>query len=69
MRGKINMPGTIKNRLSHERVLTCDFDELSENNLFNQIIKTTVSLLLRNAKVKSEYKDDLKNEDVVFLQC
>lgn len=33
MRGKINMPGTIKNRLSHERVLTCDFDELSENNL------------------------------------
>lgn len=24
MRGKINMPGTIKNRLSHERVLTCD---------------------------------------------
>lgn len=66
MRGKINMPGTIKNRLSHERVLTCDFDELSENNLFNQIIKTTVSLLLRNAKVKSEYKDDLKKKMLFF---
>lgn len=66
MRGKINMSGTIKNRLAHERVLTCDFDELSENNLFNQIIKTTVTLLLRNAKVKSEYKDDLKKEDAVF---
>ena len=60
------MPGTIKNRLSHERVLTCDFDELSENNLFNQIIKTTVSLLLRNAKVKSEYKDDLKKKMLFF---
>ena len=35
MRGKINMPGTIKNRLAHKRVLTCDFDELSENNLLN----------------------------------
>ena len=66
MRGKINMPGTIKIRLSHERVLTCDFDELSENNLFNQIIKTTVSLLLRNAKVKSEYKDDLKKKMLFF---
>lgn len=66
MRGKINMPGTIKNRLAHERVLTCDFDELSENNLFNQIIKTTVTLLLRNAKVKSEYKDDLKKKMLFF---
>lgn len=66
MRGKINMPGTIKKRLAHERVLTCDFDELSENNLFNQIIKTTVMLLLRNAKVKSEYKDDLKKKMLFF---
>lgn len=66
MRGKINMPGTIKNRLAHERVLTCDFDELSENNLFNQIIKTTVTLLLRNAKVKFEYKDDLKKKMLFF---
>lgn len=28
MRGKINMPGTIKNRLLHKQMLTCDFDEL-----------------------------------------
>lgn len=66
MRGKINIPGTIKNRLAHERVLTCDFDELSENNLLNQILKTTVMLLLRNAKVKAEYKDDLKKKMLFF---
>lgn len=66
MRGKINMPRTIKNSLAHERVLTCDFDELSENNLFNQIIKTMVMLLLRNAKVKAEYKDDLKKKMLFF---
>lgn len=66
MRGKINMPGTIKNRLAHERVLTCDFDELSENNLLNQILKTTVMLLLRNVKVKAEYKDDLKKKMLFF---
>ena len=66
MRGKINMTGTIKNRLSHELLLTCDFDELSENNLLNQILKTTVMLLLKNAKVKAEYKDDLKKKMLFF---
>lgn len=66
MRGKINMPGTIKNRLAHERVLTCEFDELSENNLYNRILKTTAMLLLRNAKVKSEYKNDLKKKMMFF---
>lgn len=66
MRGKINMPGTIKNRLAHKRILTCEFDELSENNLYNQILKTTVMLLLRNARVKTEYKDDLKKKMLFF---
>ena len=66
MRGKINMPGTIKNMLAHKRVLTCDFDELSENNLLNQILKTTVMLLLRNGKVQAKYKDDLKKMMLYF---
>ena len=63
---KIYMSRTIKNRLAHKRVLTCEFDELSENNLYNQILKTTIMLLLRNAKVKTKYKDDLKKE-MLFL--
>lgn len=66
MRGKINLPGTIKNRLVRKQLLTCDYDELSENNLLNQIIKTAVMLLLRNAKVKAEYKDDLKKKMLFF---
>lgn len=66
LRGKINMSGTIKNQLVHKRVLACDFDDLSENNLFNQIIKTTVILLMKNAKLKTEYKDDLKKKMLFF---
>ena len=66
MRGKINIPGTIKNTLAHERILTCVFDELSENNTLNQILKTTVMLLLRNGKVQAKYKDDLKKEMLYF---
>ena len=66
VRGKINMPGTIQNRLARKRVLTCEYDELSENNLLNQILKTTVMLLLRHTRVDQEYKSDLKKEMLFF---
>ena len=66
MRGKIDMPGTIKNKLARKHVLTCEYDELSENNLLNQILKTTVILLLRHAKVDAEYKSDLKKKLLFF---
>jgi 5-methylcytosine-specific restriction enzyme subunit McrC len=66
MRGKINMPGTIKNKLDRRQVLTCEYDELSENNQLNQILKSTIMLLLHHAKVKLEYKDDLKKKMLFF---
>lgn len=66
MRGKIDLPGTIQNHLAKKRVLTCTYDELSENNLLNQILKTTVMLLLRHARVDPEYKNDLKKEMLFF---
>ena len=66
VRGKIDMPGTIQNRLARKRVLTCEYDELSENNLLNQILKTTVMLLLRHKRVEQEYKNDLKKEMLFF---
>ena len=62
VRGKIDMPGSIQHRLARKRVLTCEYDELSENNLLNQILKTTVIILLQHAKVDAEHKNDLKKE-------
>lgn len=64
--GKIDMSCTIQNCLEKKRVLTCQYDELSENNLLNQILKTTVMLLLRHSKVEQEYKNDLKKEMLFF---
>ena len=58
--GKINISETIKKYSTHKKVLSCNFDKFSENNLYNKILKTTVMLLLRNKKVKAEYKDNLK---------
>lgn len=66
VRGKIDIPGTIKNQLARKIVVTCEYDELSENNLMNQIIKTAVMLLIGCKRVKQEYKDDLKKEMLFF---
>ncbi len=66
MRGKIDIAGTIQNKLARKQMLSCEYDELSENNLLNQILKTTVKLLIHHTKVDSEYKDDLKKEMLFF---
>ena len=68
VRGKINLNGTIKNQIAHQQKITCEYDELSENNLLNQILKTTVCLLLRHANVDQIYKDDLKKEMLFFSE-
>ena len=65
-RGKIDIPGTIQNKFARKRILTCEYDELSENNLLNQILKTTSMLLLRHTGVDTEYKNDLKKEMLFF---
>lgn len=66
MRGKIDMPDTIKNKIGRKQRLVCEFDELSENNMLNRILKTTVMLLLHHAEVDAEYKNDLKKEMLFF---
>ena len=55
------MVETIKNRIRHKQVLSCEFDELSENNIFNQIIKTTAEILIREKTVSSKRKNQLKS--------
>lgn len=66
LRGKIDLNGTVKNKLTRQKVISCEFDELSENNLLNQIIKTTVMLLLRQKNVSPDHKSDLKKEMLFF---
>jgi 5-methylcytosine-specific restriction enzyme subunit McrC len=68
VRGKIDIPGTIRNRLERRMVVTCDYDELSENNLLNQILKSTVLLLLWQKDVDEKYKAELKKEMLFFSE-
>ena len=66
IRGKINLNETIVNRSRNNRQISCDFDELSENNIYNQILLTTATLLIRHSDVKKEQKAKLKKLMLFF---
>lgn len=66
LRGKINIPETIRNKMRNQIAVTCDYDELSENNLMNRILKSTVLLLLKQKNVQEKYKSELKKEMLFF---
>lgn len=66
IRGKIDMPDTIKNMLERKRIVACEYDELSENNLLNQILKSTVLLLMDHGMVDFVHKMALKKEMLFF---
>lgn len=66
LRGKLNIQGTIRNKIQHKQKLSCEYDELSENNLLNQILKTTMQILVRQKNVKQEHKVVLKKNLVFF---
>ena len=66
LRGKIDVIGTAANRIAKKRLLSCDYDELSENNQLNQILKMTGLLLINHSDVGHEYKDDLKRKLLFF---
>lgn len=60
LRGKLDLPQTIKTRIQQKPQVACTFDELSEDNLYNQILKTTLQVLLRDENVSAARKVELK---------
>ena len=66
LRGKLDLKVTIQNKLCRKQEFGCDYDELSENNIFNQIIKATVFGLLKHGAIKKGQKTKLKNLILFF---
>ena len=66
LKGKLNLSGTIKEKISQRTRLVCEYDELTINNVFNQIIKTTVNVLISKYDVKNERKNNLKRLMLFF---
>ena len=65
LRGKIDISQSIKGQTMLKKQLICSYDEFSANTKLNQILKTTVSILLRT-KIKPQVKKDLKNLMMYF---
>lgn len=66
MRGKLNMSSTIQLKVRQKQKLSCEFDEFSEDNLYNQILKVTIHRLIRAEDVEAERKQALKKLIVFF---
>ena len=61
LRGKLDFPNTLKNKAKNKpHLLSCEHDELSVNNIFNQILKTTILELIKSKRVKKETRLKLK---------
>lgn len=66
LRGKLDIYGTIKNQIQRKLLLSCEYDELSVNNIFNQILKTTITILIKDTGVKKMHKAELKKIVLFF---
>ncbi len=65
VRGRIDFAETVKNVIQKKKLIHCSYDELSENNTLNQILKTTAELLVVHKDVVKSRKD-LKNALFAF---
>ena len=63
MRGKLDIPGSIRNRIRQTRKLACEFDELSENNFFNSDFSKFLNALFK----RNFTKPSVCNADDFFI--
>lgn len=61
LRGHLDITGTIHNKIQRKHKLDCEYDELSENNTLNSIIKSTMMLLISNHLLNSKQKKQLRS--------
>lgn len=60
LRGKLNMPQSVRMYARGIKRLACEYDEYSENNVFNRILKTTMLLLAAHDAVKPERRKSIR---------
>lgn len=68
LRGKINMATTMRHKVRGELLLSCEHDVLSENNIYNRIIKTTMNILIKHAPLAEIRKAELKKILLFFSE-
>lgn len=66
MRGRLNVNSTMVLQMQRKRQLSCEFDEYVEDNIYNQILKTTINRLIHAKDVDLERRKSLKKLLVFF---
>ena len=61
LKGKLDINGTIRNKLKRKLIISCEFDELSEDNIYNRILFTTICYLIKIGNLSSKRKSTLKS--------
>ena len=61
LRGKLNINGTIQEKLNRRQTIYCEFDELSEDNMYNRILLKTVLTLIKERSLSRKRKNALKS--------
>lgn len=67
IRGKINIQETINSGSLLRNSVVCEYDEHTNNNVLNGIIKYTVDSLIRNNKIEKDIKSELKKQRAFFV--
>lgn len=66
LKGKITVQDNI-NKLSMQRKkIICTYDDYSNNDIFNQILKYTIDSIIKNPEISKITKNDLKKKAVFF---
>ncbi|MCL1826705.1 MAG: 5-methylcytosine-specific restriction endonuclease system specificity protein McrC, partial [Candidatus Cloacimonetes bacterium] len=60
IRGKVNLKESYRLKMQEKLKMSCSYDELSENNFMNQILKSTLMYLIYHRNVQRKNKDILK---------
>ena len=66
MRGKLNINDTIALQVQRKQKLSCEFDEFSEDNIYNQILKVTIYRLTLARDIDEKRRNALKKLIVFF---
>lgn len=66
MKGKIDIPETIRLKTQISRQVYCHYDEFSANNIYNQILKAFLLLILKRGRVGINQRKRVKQLMISF---
>ena len=66
LKGKLDINGTLRERVRQSGLLSCEYDELTEDNIYNRILRTTAERLIRCQGVDKKWKDSLRRSIMLF---